>query len=319
MELDLELDRLGGPDTEGKSFAELTEAGAEANDRGYLWQAYAYSRDAMIRAACAPLRERYRDVDEQNSLAMLNTSTMASGLGRNRFALHEALHVLASNRVSPVNHARVSDRVASIYRKLGLADLADHYSDLAIQEAEAGNDRFGLAFMYSTKAYVALSRPDPQSAIALFHKSHSLHRDLGQCELAASVLVSIAECHLELERVRAAHQACDSALRMLQSGARCLAQASALAVLGKVVDAEGHSDRANSLWHEAMEVAKDCRDRVLKFKIELLLLRRALRVGDSSSARAIQRRMRRVSPWIPAELKELTEFRDLVRTMEVAN
>ncbi len=319
MELDLELDRLGGPDTEGKSFAELSEAGAEANEHGYRWEAYAYSRDAMIRASNSPVRERYRDLDEQVSLAILNTSTMASGLGRNRFALHEALHVLGTNRVSSTNHARVCDRVACIYRRLGLADLADHYSDLAIQEATATDDRFGLAFMYSTKAHVALSRSDPQTAIPLFHKSHTLHRDLGQSETAASVLVSIAECHLDLQRIRAARQACDSALRMLESGSPCVTQASALAVMGKVADAEGHSDRAARLWHDAMDVAKECRDRVLKFKIELLLFRRALRVGDDSAARAIQRRLRRVSPWIPAELQELTEFRDLVRTMSVSN
>ncbi len=35
IELDLELDRLGGPDTEGKSFAELADAAKEMGDRGF--------------------------------------------------------------------------------------------------------------------------------------------------------------------------------------------------------------------------------------------------------------------------------------------
>ena len=39
MELDQELERVGGPETEGMGFAELTGAGAKAMDEGRRWDA----------------------------------------------------------------------------------------------------------------------------------------------------------------------------------------------------------------------------------------------------------------------------------------
>lgn len=314
MELDLELDRLGGSDTAAKGFAELADAMRQLTEHGRRWEAYACARDALACAAGDPVQSRYRDKREQVALATLNVSTMASSLGRNRYALHEALCVLGDEALTSTNRARTCDRVAVIYRRLALLDIAEQYSQQAIREAEAGHDFVGLAYMYSTRAHVALSRSDPHSAIVLFHKSHSLHRDLGNVESAAAALVSVSECHLDLRRMRAARRSCESALQLLQSEPRSLTRATALAVMGKIVEAEGHVDQAVGFWQEAIEVAKEYRDRVLKFKIDLMLFRRALSLGDGSSARAIQRRLRRVSPWIPAELKELTEFRELVRT-----
>jgi transcriptional regulator with XRE-family HTH domain len=39
MELDLELDRVGGPETEGLEFEELTKRGKKAAARGAMWEA----------------------------------------------------------------------------------------------------------------------------------------------------------------------------------------------------------------------------------------------------------------------------------------
>ena len=47
MELDLELDRVGGPEAEGLEFEELTNSGKESATRGASWEAYGFFRDAI--------------------------------------------------------------------------------------------------------------------------------------------------------------------------------------------------------------------------------------------------------------------------------
>ena len=314
MELDLELDRLGGPETEGKSFAELFAAMKQKCDLGYLWEAYAYSRDALARAATDPVQDRYRDAEEQVALATLNVGTMATALGRFRFALHESLFALNTGSLTPTNHARACDRVAVVQAKLGQLDMAERYAQRAISTAMDNEDRLGLAFMYSTQARIALARLDPRGAAALFHKSYSLHRGLGNTERTVLALLSISECYLDMMRLGAAQRFCDAAFRLLEDPPRSAAHGAALAVRGKIAEAEGRHDRATAFWHEAADIAKGHRDRALRFKIDLFLFRRALADADDPTARAIQRRLRRLAPWIPAQTPELGEFWDLVRS-----
>jgi len=314
IELDLELDRLGGPETEGKSFAELADAAKDMSERGFQWEAYACARDAVARAPLSPVRDRYRDLAEQVAVATLNAATMAGGLGRNRFALHESLCVLHSKSVTAINHARVCDRIATIYRKLRQLDLAEEFAVQAISGAEASDDRVGLAYMYGTRARIAAVRPDPRAAVIFLHKSYSLHREAGHLENMAIALVSIAECYLDMRRIRSARRASEAALRSLADHPRSHARAAALSVMGKVMEAEGRFDYAISVWHEAASLARDYKDRVLRFKIDLSLLRRAMSSDDEPSARAIRRRLRKLAPWIPQEVEELTQYRDLVRS-----
>ncbi len=61
-------------------------------------------------------------------------------------------------------------------------------------------------------------------------------------------------------------------------------------------------------------LAREYKDRVLRFKIDLSLLRRAMSSDDEPSSRAIRRRLRRLAPWIPREVEELTQYREFVRS-----
>jgi tetratricopeptide (TPR) repeat protein len=313
MELDLELDRLGGPDTEGKSFAELFDSSKRMCERGCRWEAYAYSRDALTRSATSPVQDRYRDLLEQQALAVLNVGTMAAAVGRFRFALHESLFALNTGHLTATSYARACDRVADVQSKLGQLDLAGRFVEQAISTATASNDRLGLAFMYSTQARIALARLDHAAAAELFHKSHALHKDFGHLEWSVLALLSVAECYLDLKRVQAAHRLCQTAASLLQDHPRSSAYAATLAIEGKVADAEGKRDRATALWHEAATLARNHHDRAMRFKIDLCLFRRAISDKDSAAARAIQRRLRRLAPWIPTETPELAEYFDLIR------
>src|SRR5262245_26836648 len=73
LSLDLEVDELKNPpNTEGKSFGELTDAGAEFNQRGLKWHCYAALRDALPRSAVDSLHGEYRTQPEQVVRAALS-------------------------------------------------------------------------------------------------------------------------------------------------------------------------------------------------------------------------------------------------------
>ena len=48
MELDMELDRAGGPNTAGMSYVELTDSGRKSHHQGYHLEAYGFLRDAVL-------------------------------------------------------------------------------------------------------------------------------------------------------------------------------------------------------------------------------------------------------------------------------
>ena len=101
LELDLELERIGGPDTEGMGFAELTAAGKVAMESGRRWDAYGFLRDAVRHAPTAPLRPRFRDLSEQSACAQMTCGTAARSLGRYLFARHEFLFVFEAQALGP--------------------------------------------------------------------------------------------------------------------------------------------------------------------------------------------------------------------------
>ena len=66
MELDTELDRIGGPETKGLSYAEMQKKGVAAAGRGAAWEAYAHFRDSVHLAQSADLSPTFRDLTEKN-------------------------------------------------------------------------------------------------------------------------------------------------------------------------------------------------------------------------------------------------------------
>ena len=101
LELDMELDRVGGPDTEELEYSESATKGAEALRKGSYWHAYAYLRDATVTAGTCKLRPVFRDHQEQTTIAFMNCGTAATTLGRYKFALNEFLFVKNSGHISP--------------------------------------------------------------------------------------------------------------------------------------------------------------------------------------------------------------------------
>ena len=114
MELDLELDRVGGPETGKMTYAELTDAGKKALQEGFFFKAYGYLRDAVLRAGVDPVKTAFRDADEQSVIAQMSCGTAALALGRHRFALHEFLHLESTGKFGPKFYPIVLERISSL-------------------------------------------------------------------------------------------------------------------------------------------------------------------------------------------------------------
>ena len=71
------------------------------------------------------------------------------------------------------------------------------------------------------------------------------------------------------------------------------------------------TDLAEKRWKEAAAIAKKLNDKVLRFKAEYQLLKQACDNGDKPVARAIHRRLTKLSNYIPANTPELADFRSI--------
>jgi hypothetical protein len=82
-------------------------------------------------------------------------------------------------------------------------------------------------------------------------------------------------------------------------------------LLGEIEALQERSSMAEQHWKEAAAVAKRLHDRPLAFKAEFLLYKLAKQQGNLPTARALQRRLRRLTPWLPPDTPELVEFKQL--------
>ena len=73
-----------------------------------------------------------------------------------------------------------------------------------------------------------------------------------------------------------------------------------------------HRDaQATKRWKEAAEIAKTLNDKVLRFKAEFFLYKQAQEQDNRAVARALFRRLRRLSNWVPSDTAELIDFREI--------
>jgi tetratricopeptide (TPR) repeat protein len=316
MEMDMELDRAGGPETEGKSFAELADLGREAIVKGYLWNAYGYVRDALTLAPVSPLRPNYADLEEQIAGAHMNCATVARALGRIRYALHEYLYLQALDHFSPKHRSLVLERIGACYRLLEQFSLAKEYVDAAIKAAEANEDQQYLGYLYETRGLIELTQQHPESAVDYFKRAFELFRQGHRDTECVRVLNNLAQGYFDLQRYGAARRAATAADRQARELLLLRPQALSRILLGEIDEVEEKPLAATRRWKEAVEISKELNDKELRFKAEFVLFRQALHDGNRPIARAIERRLRRLSPWIPEETYELATFKSLVSENE---
>ena len=311
MELDMELDRIGGPETEGLTFGELYELGKQCIHRGVVWDAYAYSRDGVFVADRGPVLARHRDRTEQVLVACMNAATPAIKLGRLKFARHEFAYIHRTKGLGSNFSCLVLERLSRTHRELREFDVARKYLDKAIGAAEESGSTEWLGYMYSDLARLAEENLELKLASELYRKSYREFQRIERHQHCAFSLYHLARVYFAMKRNASARRAIVASERLARLYGLERAFAFLRILRGEIEESENNSQKAASQWREAVKVAKKNNDRLLRFKAELLLYRQALKGGNHAAARAIGRRLRRLSPWIPEGEEELLEFRRL--------
>lgn len=311
LSLDMELDRIGGPETEGKSFEELTSIGATALHHGARWDAYACFRDALPLATNGSVLQGHRDFREQVLCAYMNFSTAAGGLGKTKLALHELEYIRAVGGLGPRYAPLLLERISVRYRLQGDLNKARNFADLAISEAERTESSSHLGYLYGARALVASQDGDFDQAVSLYQKAFKAFRDVGQRLECARTLSNLAQAYFNLRRYTSARRALEAAERMAAPLKSDRIRARVRILLGEIEELENRPEKAAALWREAVHLARELKDRVTQFKAEFLLYRQAITLGNRLTARALERRLQRMSPWISKDVVELNEFTKL--------
>jgi transcriptional regulator with XRE-family HTH domain len=313
IDLDMELDRIGGPETEGMSWIELREAGRLAFQRGLRWEAYAYLRRATVQASVEAVACDYRDQGEQIACAGMGCATAALGLGRLRFALHEYRHVEGNALLGPRYLPLVFERLAVVLRRLNDLSRAKDYADRAIAAAKTVDGGGYLGHAYSTRSVLALAESDLEYAAALSQMSFRWFKQAGRTSECATELTNLAQIYFDLGRLGAARRALRATESLLLPAPDHQRQrALGRILLGEIDSRENRDDFAQQSWKEAAEIARELHDKTLQFKAEYQLLRYAHRRGLSQVARSIGRRLSRLSNYVPESTPELHSFRDFM-------
>jgi len=246
----------------------------------------------------------------------MSCGTAARALGRHRFALHEFLYLESTGKFGPKFYPIVLERISSCYRALKDLDLAEKYGDMAIEKGEISPDGQYTGYLFDNRARVAFDREDLPLAIQLYRRAYEAFDETAQSHERVLVLNSLSQCYFDMNRFKAARRACEAAERLSRANNQRRARALSLILLGEVDEIQNRPAQAIRRWKQAVIIAKELNDKELRFKAEFVLLRRALESGDEAVARAIKRRLRRLSPWLSSATQELDDFKKLTRTTD---
>ena len=319
MELDLELDVVGGPDTEGMGFAELTAAGRETLRGGDLWRSYGYLRDALARAFSDPVKTTFRDRNEQIGSACQNAATGARTLGRYHFALHEYMYVKDADLLGPRLYPVLLDRLATVHTNLGDLARARSFGDQAIIAAEEAGDYEFLGNVYCNRGVQAHADEDSALAISLYEKAYRCFRDADRKNECAIALNNLAQVQFDLGRFGTARRSLEASLRTTRGIPAHRSQALAHILLGEIEERQGREEHATRHWKRAAADAKQVNDKIVRFKADYLLMKQAHRTGNQAVTRAIERRLRKLANYIPDSTAELREFEKFIASDAAAS
>ncbi len=314
LELDMELDKIGSPDTEGLDYEQLSIRGRDAAQRGTFWESYAYFRDSTRVARSSKLMGRLRDETEQYLCSFINLSTGAANLGRPRLALHELEYVRSTSGLSARIHPILLERLATVYLVLEELAAARGLADQAIEEGEKlGLDEF-LGYFYSSRAKVAEHERDWAGMIALYQKAHEKCREAGQHQESCRTLFNLAAGYQSAGRIRSARRVLASSERQARALGMDRLRALIRLAMGEIEDAGGAPDRARACWEEAAQIARRLNERTVTFRAEFRLYQMAIRLGREATARTIERRLSRLSAWLGGSLEEVADFKKSLDT-----
>jgi transcriptional regulator with XRE-family HTH domain len=309
MELDREVDRLGGPETRGKSYDELHRAGGASVVRANRkWDAYAYFRDALPLAGA-----------DQRVGAWINLVTAIRALGKNALALHELRELETSVELDARQRALVHERMSNCSRCLGDMKHAEQLADLATAQAQELGDSRILAHAYSARAGAAIDQEQWKPAYDYLLKALAAYREgagrqsllLPSPSFEAQALLKLAECSLKLGNVSRTRRLTLAAKRMSEEHDLPVGLAYSELLLGWIDEGAGRVESALTRWRRAAVLAARIDYPRIAFTAEVEIFRQASQAGDVARARASRRRLERLAPWIPRHIPAYRRFKEL--------
>jgi tetratricopeptide (TPR) repeat protein len=310
MELDRGVDRVGGPDTDGKPYEELHRAGGAAVVRGNRkWDAYAYFRDSIPLAGA-----------DKRITAWINLITAIRSLGKNALALHELREIEAGASLDALQRALVHERIATCYRCLGEMKLAEEHAEQAIAQAQAIGDLRTVAYAYSTRGCVAIDQEQWAAANDFLLKGLAAYRDGAEREskllpspsFEAQALLMLAECALNLRNVSRTRRLTSTAKQISEEHDLPLGLAYSELILGWIDEAAGRIEHALLRWRKAATLAARIDNPRIVFIAEVEIFRQAREAGNVARARAVKRRLDRLVPWVPRHIPAYRRFKTLI-------
>ena len=316
FEADSEMDRVGAPETEGKCYADLLEAGRNALVRqGLKWEAYGFWREALERAGIDPPLPGYTE-EQQRAVARLNLATVARSLGKNRYALFELTRLVHDGDLPPGLNAVALDRIANCYRCLGEYEIAESFIDDAIAEALRLEDRQPLAFAYFSRASNILDQSMDEQGVEYLKLAFRADREAGEHSvlrsspaLGVSTLIKLADVYYQTARYEKAGRAALAARDLSRRAGVASGEAYSEVLLGLVDESRGRHDSAVRRWRRVGRLAKRMHNTRLAFFAEFYVFRQAVKRAHHALARASRQRLERLAPWVPSFLPQLQQFR----------
>jgi len=307
MRLDLEVDRIGAPDTEGHGPGSLFRASLASSRSGRLSNAYAQVRDALMKRHPEVELDHVGSIAEQDAACVIMLATFASRLGATNLAYFE-LTRLRPMELSPYYRAVLHDRLQVQFRRRGELDRAANSGDEAISIAE--RERFSdlvapfrenRALTFVASGEFARAIQCHQDAIANYSENHPKSDRI-------HAFMRLGETYIASGRRASARRVLTVARRDAHAEGLSRTESQCLCLIGDVAWESKQYDNARILWKEAAALLRGYHDVRLRFALDVRLFRLALHVRDAPSSRALRRRLTRTLPAVAVDLPEVAEF-----------
>ncbi len=299
LSLDLELERLGGPETGQLSFAEAQQRARRAARVGLFWDAYAYARDAIELSRQGPLLPGFASMEEQYAAALRNQAIAASLIGFSSFARYELERVIEQGAFGMLHMSRACVALACVLSQVGDERSTLHYARLALETgfATPSTETRAHALFAHGRALWRCGEYGPsleahRQALRLYHEAMLPH-------CGVRTLMDISGSYESMGNWDAAIRLGREALRLaVKHGLRRFA-ALARDGLGDVLIQAGRPRQALPLLFDAVRVADEFRDFQVAFGARAKILKCLGDLGEPHAeafAKDLLRLSARVSP-----------------------
>jgi tetratricopeptide (TPR) repeat protein len=310
MRLDLEVDRLGAPDTTGMDFRAMYKASVRASHEGRHWDAYALARDLRAVSVGSPSIDHVETVEQQELACRLRLSSITLSLDFQSFSRFE-LDSIPASKVSLYYLAVLHDRRSVHERQAQRHDDALELGDRAIEIATSQGFKKLLGPFYENRAMTLSAMSDYTAAIESQQQAIACYDDSTATVDKIQAYARLGTIYIGARRLRAARSVLDVALRLAREENLRRSQAQCLCLRGDVEWELKREDKAQSDWQKAADLLRGTSELRLKFIANTRLFRVAMCRKDEATLRRLRRRLSRWKAAVPSTLPELQELSQL--------